>query len=173
MSGRRAVVSGPSVGGHGGQRPATLCAQDVVVDLDARLVLVGERAIAMPRKELDLLAVLVGAAGRVVVRQELVDQVWGPHGAPVKSLEVHIRRLRRRIEPDPHHPRYIRTVRGFGYVFDAVPFPVVFCPDASGRARSTGDVRADRHLPCCRQLPTPSRRLPGGSLGDPVDGEGA
>lgn len=132
------VASGPSVGGHG---RAALCAQDVVVDLDARLVFVGDRVITMAPKELDLLAVLVGAAGRVVARQELLDQVWGPHGASAKSLDVQIRRLRRRVEPDPHRPRYIRTVRGFGYVFDTVPVPVVFCPGAPGRRRPTGEVR--------------------------------
>ena len=136
------VASRPSFAGCGDEGRAALCAQDLVVDLDARLVLVGDRAITMPRKELDILAVLVGAAGRVVVRQELIDQVWGPHGAPIKSLDVHIRRLRRRIEPDSHHPRYIRPVRGFGYIFDTiVPSPIAFWPSASGAPRPMGDVR--------------------------------
>lgn len=114
------VVPQASVPGHPDGDPAMLCAQDLVVDLDAHLVLVGDRVITMPRKELDILAVLVGAVGRVVSRQELIERVWGPHGAPAKSLDVHIRRLRGRIEPDSHHPRYIRTVRGFGYIFDTI-----------------------------------------------------
>lgn len=132
------AAPGPSGGVHG---RTALCAQDVVVDLDARLVFVGDRVITLAPKELDLLAVLVGAAGRVVTRQELVDQVWGSHGAPAKSLDVQIRRLRCRIEPDPHRPRYIRTVRGSGYIFDTVPVPVASCPGAPGGPRPTGDVR--------------------------------
>lgn len=117
----------------------TLCAQDLAIDLDARLVRVGDRVIAMPGKELDILAVLVRSAGRVVARQELIDQVWGPRGAPVKSLDVHIARIRRRVEPDAHHPRYVRTVRGFGYIFDTiVPSSITFGRDAP---RPTEDVR--------------------------------
>ncbi|MDA8282014.1 MAG: winged helix-turn-helix domain-containing protein [Actinomycetota bacterium] len=116
--------------GHGGAaigatvsrqgRVSVLCAQDVVVDLDAHLVRVGDRVVVMPHKELWLLAALVGSAGKVVARSQLSRDVWGS-GAPSKSLDVHIRRLRRRIEPDPSRPRYIRTVRGFGYIFDVWP----------------------------------------------------
>ncbi|MHB8246820.1 MAG: winged helix-turn-helix domain-containing protein [Acidimicrobiales bacterium] len=92
-----------------------------MIYLDARLVLVGDRVITMPHKELDILAVLVGAAGRVLALQELIHQVWGPHRAPIKLLDVHIRCLRRRIEPDSHHPRYIHAVRGLGHIFDRCP----------------------------------------------------
>lgn len=128
--------------GWGDGRHTTLCAQDLVVDLDARLVAVGDRVITMPRKELDILAVLVGAAGRVVDRSELIDQVWGPRGAPVKSLDVHIRRIRHRIEPDAHRPRYIRTVRGSGYIFDTVvPSPTPITSHARRGPRSMGAVR--------------------------------
>jgi len=100
-------------------------AQDVTVDLSARLVYVGGVPITIPRKEMDLLAMLVAAAGRVVSREALVAAAWGRRGAPAKSLEVHIRRLRRRIEADDHHPTHIRTVRGIGYIFDAAPLPGV------------------------------------------------
>lgn len=125
---------------HSGTGRGVLCARDLVVDLDAHLVLVSDRPLTLPHKELGILVVLVGAAGRVVARQEIIDQVWGPRGAPAKSLDVHIRRLRRRIEPDPHRPRYIRTVRGFGYVVDTVAPPA----GASGPAVSC-DERAVVH----------------------------
>lgn len=136
------VASRPSLAGWGDAKRATLCAQDLVVDLDAHLVAVGDRVITMPRKELDILAVLVGAAGRVVDRSELIEQVWGPRGAPVKSLDVHIRRIRRRIEPDAHRPRYIRTVRGSGYIFDTVvPSTAGISSRARSGPRSMGAVR--------------------------------
>lgn len=127
-SGVRAVPRTPAVsasapGEHRGTGRGVLCSRDLAVDLDAHLVLVGDRPLTLPHKELGILAVLVGAAGRVVARREIIDQVWGPRGAPAKSLDVHIRRLRRRIEPDPHRPRYIRTVRGFGYIIDVVAPP--------------------------------------------------
>ncbi len=102
-----------------GPSPA-LCAQDVVVDLAAHLVHVGKRVLVVPPKELQLLAALVGSAGTVVARGQLSDTLWGPGAAPTKALDVFVRRLRRRIEPDPSRPRYIRTVRGVGYVFDTV-----------------------------------------------------
>ncbi|MDA8148023.1 MAG: winged helix-turn-helix domain-containing protein [Actinomycetota bacterium] len=102
-----------------------LRAQDVTVDLAARLVHVGGVAVTMPRKEMDLLAMLVSAAGSVVSREDLVAGAWGHRGAPAKSLEVHIRRLRRRIEVDDHRPTHIRTVRGIGYIFDTTPLPRV------------------------------------------------
>ncbi|MHB1987294.1 MAG: winged helix-turn-helix domain-containing protein [Acidimicrobiales bacterium] len=97
---------------------ASLAAKDVEVDLGAHLVRVGGQPIALPNKELQILSVLLAAAGTIVPQEVLINQVWGPKGAPVKSLEVHVRRLRGRIESDPHHPLYIRTVRGFGYIFD-------------------------------------------------------
>ncbi len=75
---------------------------------------------AIPPKELQLLAVLVGSAGSVVPRSKLSEAAWELGAAPAKSLDVHIRRLRKRIEPDPSRPRYLRTVRGFGYIFDTV-----------------------------------------------------
>jgi DNA-binding winged helix-turn-helix (wHTH) protein len=124
------VSAGDSRVGAGDSRvgagdSTVLRAQDVTVDLGARLVYVGGVPITIPRKEMDLLAMLVAAAGRVVSREALIAAAWGRRGAPAKSLEVHIRRLRRRIEADDHHPTHIRTVRGIGYIFDTAPLPGV------------------------------------------------
>jgi two-component system response regulator RegX3 len=55
-------------------------------------------------------------AGRLATRQTLLDDVWGPeYFGDTRTLDVHIKRLRQKIEPDPNHPRYLRTVRGLGY----------------------------------------------------------
>lgn len=109
-AGHGGAMTGASVRGERQGRVSVLCAQDVV----------GDRVVVMPHKELRLLAALVGSAGKVVARSQLSHDVWGSGATPSKSLDVHIRRLRRRIEPDPSRPRYIRTVRGFGYIFNAV-----------------------------------------------------
>ena len=109
-AGHGGAMTGASVRGERQGRVSVLCAQDVV----------GDRVVVMPHKELRLLAALVGSAGKVVARSQLSHDVWGSGATPSKSLDVHIRRLRRRIEPDPSRPRYIRTVRGFGYIFDTV-----------------------------------------------------
>ncbi len=75
-------------------------------------------AVEMPPKEFDLLEYLVGNAGLVLTRGQLMDEIWGPdHVGDTKTLDVHIRRLRLRIEDDPKDPRRIQTVRGVGYRF--------------------------------------------------------
>lgn len=72
----------------------------------------------MPAKELQLLFILVANAGRVVRREILIERIWPSGKTSKKNLDVHIRRIRQRIEPEPEHPRYIRTARGIGYIFD-------------------------------------------------------
>ena len=73
----------------------------------------------LPRKEFVILQQLMDNAGRVVTRRELLDNAWGPDRADVRNyLEVHIRRLRTKIESAVDRPMYIRTVRGVGYIFD-------------------------------------------------------
>ena len=75
---------------------------------------------AMPLKEFQLLEVLLENAGRVVPRYRLIDIVWGAdYVGDTKTLDVHIKRLRGRIEPDPSRPTHIVTVRGVGYKFDS------------------------------------------------------
>jgi len=83
-------------------------------------------ATRIPRKEFLILQLLLERAGQVVSREELKERAWGEVITPVseKTLDVHVRRLRSRIERDPSNPDLIRTVRGTGYVFDTRPIPM-------------------------------------------------
>jgi two-component system response regulator RegX3 len=73
-----------------------------------------------PLKEFELLRYLMQNQGRVLRRQQLIDRVWGAdYVGDTKTLDVHIKRVRAKIEPDPSHPRYITTVRGLGYKMDS------------------------------------------------------
>jgi two-component system response regulator RegX3 len=76
--------------------------------------------VALPLKEFELLELLMGNAGRVLTRETLIDRVWGSHYVgDTKTLDVHVKRLRGRIEDDPARPRRITTIRGLGYKFEA------------------------------------------------------
>jgi len=89
---------------------------DVVVDLDRHRVYVRGEEVHLRRKEFDLLALLVDNAGRVLTRDTLIDRVWGTdYVGDTKTLDVHVKRLRGRIETDPSNPVIITTVRGVGY----------------------------------------------------------
>ena len=93
-------------------------ASGVRVDRSRHEVTVEGRSVELPPKEFELLAVLVEHAGRVLTRDQLIDEVWGTdYVGDTKTLDVHIRRLRGRIEADPTDPHRIRTVRGVGYRF--------------------------------------------------------
>jgi two-component system, OmpR family, response regulator RegX3 len=95
-------------------------AGDVRVDLDQRRVYVRGEEVHLRRKEFELLRLLVENAGRVLTRDVLIDRVWGTdYIGDTKTLDVHIKRLRSRIEADPSSPVLITTVRGVGYRFDA------------------------------------------------------
>ena len=79
----------------------------------------GEK-VAMPLKEFELLELLMSNAGRVLTRETLIDRVWGPHYVgDTKTLDVHVKRLRSKIEDDPSRPSRITTVRGLGYKFES------------------------------------------------------
>jgi two-component system, OmpR family, response regulator RegX3 len=94
-------------------------AGDVRVDLDTRRVFVRGEEVHLRRKEFELLALLVENAGRVLTRDVLIDRVWGSdYIGDTKTLDVHVKRLRSRIEVDPSRPVLITTVRGVGYRFD-------------------------------------------------------
>lgn len=92
---------------------------DVVVDLAAHKVTVDGEAVQLPRKEFELLCALVENSGRVMTRQGLIDRVWGyDYVGDTKTLDVHIKRLRSKIEGNPAEPARITTVRGVGYKFE-------------------------------------------------------
>lgn len=92
---------------------------DVRLDAASHEVWVRGEPVSLPRKEFELLELLLANAGRVLTRDTLIDRVWGPHYVgDTKTLDVHIKRLRSRIEDDPARPTRITTVRGVGYRYE-------------------------------------------------------
>ena len=99
--------------------PATLEAGPVRMDVDRHTVTVDGRSVSLPLKEFELLELLLRNAGRVLTRGQLIDRVWGSdYVGDTKTLDVHVKRLRGQIEPDPADPRHLVTVRGLGYKFE-------------------------------------------------------
>ena len=99
--------------------PSTLEAGPVRMDVERHTVVVSGDPVAMPLKEFDLLEMLLRNTGRVLTRGQLIDRVWGSnYVGDTKTLDVHVKRLRSKIEPDPANPRHLLTVRGLGYKFD-------------------------------------------------------
>ena len=99
---------------------ATVEAGPVRMDVERHVVSVDGDPVAMPLKEFDLLELLLRNAGRVLTRGQLIDRVWGAdYVGDTKTLDVHVKRLRSKIEPDPANPKYLVTVRGLGYKFEA------------------------------------------------------
>ncbi|MFT4202028.1 winged helix-turn-helix domain-containing protein [Gordonia sp. (in: high G+C Gram-positive bacteria)] len=92
----------------------------VRMDVDRHTVSVNGEAITLPLKEFDLLEFLMRNAGRVLTRGQLIDRVWGAdYVGDTKTLDVHVKRLRSKIEPDPSSPTFLLTVRGLGYKLEA------------------------------------------------------
>ncbi len=90
------------------------------MDVERHAVSVEGSSIAMPLKEFELLELLMRNSGRVLTRGQLMDRVWGSnYVGDGKTLDVHIKRIRSKIEPDPANPVYLTTVRGLGYRFEA------------------------------------------------------
>jgi two-component system response regulator RegX3 len=97
----------------------TVEAGRVRMDVERHVVSVDGEQVPMPLKEFDLLELLLRNAGRVLTRGQLIDRVWGAdYVGDTKTLDVHVKRLRSKIEPDPANPKYLVTVRGLGYKFD-------------------------------------------------------
>jgi two-component system response regulator RegX3 len=95
---------------------AALEAGPVRMDVDRHLVTVGGDPVQLPLKEFDLLELLLRNVGRVLTRSQLIDRVWGSdYVGDTKTLDVHVKRLRAKIEPDPTVPKHLLTVRGLGY----------------------------------------------------------
>ncbi|MFL6100202.1 MAG: response regulator [Actinomycetales bacterium] len=99
--------------------PATLEAGPVRMDVDRHVVTVGGAHVALPLKEFELLELLLRNTGRVLTRHQLIDRVWGSdYVGDTKTLDVHVKRLRSKVESDPGTPRHLVTVRGLGYKFE-------------------------------------------------------
>jgi two-component system, OmpR family, response regulator RegX3 len=91
----------------------------VRMDVDRHVVSVDSANVAMPLKEFELLEFLLRNAGRVLTRGQLIDRIWGSdYVGDTKTLDVHVKRLRAKIEPSPSTPRHLLTVRGLGYKFE-------------------------------------------------------
>lgn len=104
--------------------PPLLHAAGVELNVPAHRVTVDEVPVAVSPREFDLLHVLLAHADHVLPRQHLMDMVWGPdyHGDP-GTLNVHILRLRHKLQRCPDSPPHIRTVHSIGYIFDTVAAP--------------------------------------------------
>lgn len=96
-----------------------LAVGDVVVDPERHEVTVRGQDVTLPLKEFELLTVLLDNAGRVLTRDVLIDRVWGhDYVGDTKTLDVHVKRLRAKVEEDPSNPSRIVTIRGLGYKYD-------------------------------------------------------
>ena len=98
---------------------AVLTGGPVRMDIDRHVVTVNGEEVPMPLKEFELMEILLRNVGRVMTRGQLIERVWGAdYVGDTKTLDVHIKRLRSKIEPDSSAPRYVVTVRGLGYKFE-------------------------------------------------------
>ena len=112
---RRSGVSGDSAVDTGSR----VTVGDISIDPDQHIVMVRGVLTKLPLKEFELLYVLMANAGRVMTRDTLIDRVWGSdYYGDTKTLDVHIKRLRSKVEADPANPVAILTIRGLGYKFE-------------------------------------------------------
>ncbi|WP_068251298.1 response regulator transcription factor [Janibacter corallicola] len=99
--------------------PSTIEGGPVRMDVERHVVTVDGEPMQLPLKEFELLEMLLRNVGRVLTRMQLIDRIWGSdYVGDTKTLDVHIKRLRGKIEPDPAAPVHIITVRGLGYKFE-------------------------------------------------------
>ncbi|PEN16086.1 DNA-binding response regulator [Rothia dentocariosa] len=116
----RAVLRRQSSDHGDEQDQKALAAGPVRMDVERHVVTVDGEEVSMPLKEFELLEILLRNTGRVMTRAQLIERVWGAdYVGDTKTLDVHIKRLRSKIEPKASSPRYVITVRGLGYKFEA------------------------------------------------------
>jgi two-component system response regulator RegX3 len=115
----RANLRRVDMGGSGAGVPdAPLVGGPVVLDPATHEVRVRQEVVAFTPKEFELLEVLLSRKGRLLTRDFLISEVWGPdYFGDTKTLDVHVKRIRQKIEEDPHRPQHLLTVRGLGYKF--------------------------------------------------------
>jgi two-component system response regulator RegX3 len=119
---RAAMRRAPRPDEAGAEPTGAIEVGDVRLDPERHEVRVRDKEIKLPLKEFELLELLLENAGRVLTRDVLIDRVWGPHYVgDTKTLDVHIKRLRARIEEDPSKPGLITTIRGLGYRYETSP----------------------------------------------------
>jgi len=100
------------------EEPDRLRIDQLEIDLTGRTVTVGGQSVDLTPKEFDLLVLLASNPGRVFGRETLLEKVWGyDYLGDSRTVDVHVQRLRRKLEEDPHHPRHLLTVRSIGYKF--------------------------------------------------------
>jgi two-component system, OmpR family, response regulator RegX3 len=111
---RRSSSAAPDLVGDGG-----ITVGDITIDPERHVVTVRGAITKLPLKEFELLYVLMANTGRVMTRDTLIDRVWGSdYYGDTKTLDVHIKRLRSKVEVDPSNPRAILTIRGLGYKYE-------------------------------------------------------
>jgi two-component system response regulator RegX3 len=116
---RVALRRAPAADDDGGARADVVEVGDVRLDVARHEVAVRGELVALPLKEFELLELLLANAGRVLTRDVLIDRVWGPnYFGDTKTLDVHVKRLRAKVEDDPSAPSRIVTVRGVGYRYE-------------------------------------------------------
>ena len=116
----RAVLRRQSPDHGDEQDQKALAAGPVRMDVERHVVTVDGEEVSMPLNEFELLEILLRNTGRVMTRAQLIERVWGAdYVGDTKTLDVHIKRLRSKIEPKASSPRYVITVRGLGYKFEA------------------------------------------------------
>lgn len=105
-------------GGEKSEGTKVLEGGGVRLDPERFEVTVRGELVHLPRKEFELLELLMENSGRVLTRETLIDQIWGPdYFGDTRTLDVHIKRLRSKFEPEPHDPQHLITIRGLGYRF--------------------------------------------------------
>ena len=102
------------------EQSGSISAGPVMIDVERHQVSINDQLISLPLKEFELLEFLVRNSGRVLTRTQLIHRVWGSdYFGDTKTLDVHVKRLRAKIEKDPANPVYIQTIRGLGYKFES------------------------------------------------------
>ena len=116
----KAVLRRGADNGADDAEDAPLRAADIVMDVERHVVTVRGEQVSLPLKEFELLELLLRNVDRVLTRGQLIDRVWGTdYVGDTKTLDVHVKRLRGKIERDPRNPVHLVTVRGLGYKFES------------------------------------------------------